>query len=123
MNLLEMLEAANRPWTLPNTQGPRDKPPKPEAVPSPPRKAKTPAQIKASENANAKKQEQAYSLYKEHAHGTWVGTRVLEVRMGRGRSSVLDVLRKWEALGHVESRYVDEVNYNRNKGLEWRFLK
>ena len=70
---------------------------------------------------NDAKHAKTVALYKTVVREEWTATVDFENRLGKGRSTVLPVLKKWEQLGIVEHRPIDGVKFNRSKGLEWRF--
>ena len=70
--------------------------------------------------ANDAKHAKTVALYKSVVRGEWTATVEFENRLGKSRSTVLPVLRKWEQLGIVESRPIG-TGFNRRHGIEWRF--
>ena len=104
MNLLKMLESANKPVVS------ACKPRKPRSG------NKSPQHVLA----NRAKRAQAIEHYKAVVTSTWTATREFETRLGMARSSCLPVLRKWEQLGIMESRPIG-TGFNRRHGIEWRF--
>ena len=104
MNLLKMLELANKPIVS-------------EFKPRKPRSGnKSPQHVLA----NHAKRTQTLERYKAVATSEWTSTREFETRLDMVRSSCLPVLRKWEQLGIVESRPIG-TGFNRRHGIEWRF--
>ena len=70
--------------------------------------------------ANDAKRAKTIALYKSVVRSEWTATVEFENRLGKSRSTVLPVLRKWEQLGIVESRPIG-TGFNRRHGIEWRF--
>ena len=104
MNLLKMLELANKPIVG-------------EFKPRKPRSGnKSPQHVLA----NRAKRVQTIERYKAAVTSEWTSTREFETRLGKSRSTVLPVMRKWEQLGIVESRLIG-TGFNRRHGIEWRF--
>lgn len=89
-------------------------------------KAKAKARyIRAAQNMNEAKQQRALERYRSAWRDEeWVGTAVIERRLGMGRSCCLPTLRKWEDMALLESRQVVGANGlpNRRLGFEWRWL-
>ena len=103
MNLLQMLELANKPIVRTHVpRKPRSGNPSPKHV-----------------NANRAKHEKTVAKYKA-VMKDWLPTVIIEERLGMGRGTVLPVLVKWEKRGLVEKRPAGEP-FNRSKGYEWRF--
>ena len=71
--------------------------------------------------ANDAKHAKTVDLYKSVVRSEWTATVEFENRLGKGRSTVLPVLRKWEQLGIIECRPINGDSFNRRKGIEWRF--
>ena len=70
--------------------------------------------------ANDAKHAKTVALYKTVVREEWTATVEFENRLGKSRSTVLPVMRKWEQLGIVESRPIG-IGFNRRHGIEWRF--
>jgi hypothetical protein len=102
MNLLQQLEAA-KPWEAPSGRRKRG-----EYVTGP---------------ANAAKARIAQKKYAQAIGDAWVGTHVIEDRLGMGRSSALKVLLKQLEQGLVERRPAGGAPFNRRKGWEWKCVK
>ena len=104
MNLLSMLELANKPIVRTYV----------------PRKSRSGNPSPKHVNANRAKHERTLAKYKAVMRDYWLPTVVIEERMGMNRGTVLPVLSKWEKKGIVERRPVGE-KFNRRNGYEWRF--
>lgn len=107
MNLLMMLELANRPWVV--VQDPQRKRagnPKPN-----------------NRLANEAKRAKAYAKYSAAAKGEWVTPAMLAIRMGMDRSCVSETLRGWHKAGTVEKRTFNNEPYHHKKGFEFLFIK
>lgn len=108
MNLLTMLELANKPWTKPE----------------PAKRKKSAPSDECNRMANEAKRNIALNKYRK-AFGLdhWVQTTVLADRLKMDRGCISETLRKWEKLGFVEHRNFNNEPYHYKKGFEWRFLK
>ena len=71
--------------------------------------------------ANDAKHAKTVELYKSVVRSEWTATVDFENRLGKGRSTVLPVLRHWEQMGIIECRPIGGDSFNRRKGYEWRF--
>ena len=103
MNLLQMLELANKPIVRTHVpRKPRSGNPSPKHV-----------------TANRVKHEMTLAKYRT-VMKDWLPTVIIEERLGLNKGSVLPVLTNWERRGLVERRPIGEA-FNRRKGYEWRF--
>lgn len=71
--------------------------------------------------ANKAKVDKAMELFRSVMGDKWTSTALVESRLGRGRSTALKPLRRWEALGLVECRQQVGIKTLNGKGLEWRW--
>ena len=71
--------------------------------------------------ANKAKVDKAMELFRSVMDDKWTSTALIESRLGRGRSTALKPLRRWESLGLVECRRQTGKKTPNSKGLEWRW--
>ena len=91
--------------------------PPPEPPPKPRRGNPTPNH----QLANAAKIEKARQRFKTVMKDEWVSTSTIESRLGRGRGTVSETLRAFEARGELACRPAGGGTYNWRKGYEWRW--